>query len=103
MLLVGLTGFGAASLLAATAASVPALVVARCLQGAAAALSVPTALRLLLEAASGVEARRRALAGWSATGAAAGASGFLLGGVLTDIAGWRAVFWVNVPLAAVNY
>jgi MFS family permease len=76
------------------------LVGARCLQGAAAALSVPTALRLLLAAAPGEDGRRRALAAWSATGAAAGATGYLLGGGLTDLAGWRAVFWVNVPLAA---
>jgi MFS family permease len=100
VLLVGLVGFGAASLMAATATSVLALVGARCLQGAAAALSVPTALRLLLAAAPGEDGRRRALAAWSATGAAAGATGYLLGGGLTDLAGWRAVFWVNVPLAA---
>jgi MFS family permease len=101
VLLGGLFGFGAAALLGATATSVAALVAARSLQGAAAAFSVPTALRLLIAAASDEDARRRALAAWSATGAAAGASGLLLGGALTDLAGWRAVFWVNVPLAAV--
>jgi MFS family permease len=100
VLLVGLGCFGAASLLAATATSVAALVAGRCLQGAAAALSVPTALRLLLEAARDEDRRRRALAAWSAAGAAAGASGFVLGGALTDLAGWRFVFWVNLPLAA---
>ena len=100
VLVVGLGLFGVASLLAATAAAVAALVAARCLQGAAAALSVPSALRLLLEATPGEDSRRRALAGWSAAGAVAGASGFLLGGVLTDLAGWRLVFWVNLPLAA---
>jgi MFS family permease len=100
VLLAGLAGFGAASLLGATATSVPALAAARCLQGAAAALSVPTALRLLLAAAGDADGRRRALAGWSAAGATAGASGFLLGGALTQLASWRAVFWVNLPLAA---
>ncbi len=99
VLLAALVGFGAASVLAAVAPSAAVLVVARCAQGAAAAASVPTALRLLTAAAPSGEARRRALAAWSATGAVAGVSGFLLGGVLTDLAGWRAVFWVNLPLA----
>jgi MFS family permease len=100
VLLVGLVGFGAASLLAAAATDVLVVAAARCLQGAAAALSVPAALRLLTAVARDGPARDRALAAWSAAGAAAGASGFLLGGVLTDLAGWRAVFWINVPLAA---
>jgi MFS family permease len=101
VLLIGLAAFGAASLLAATAWSVTGLVAARCAQGAAAAASVPAALRLLTAAAPDEDARRRALAAWSATGAAAGASGLVLGGLLTDLAGWRAVFWVNLPLAVV--
>ncbi|QEC50734.1 MFS transporter [Baekduia soli] len=101
VLLWGLVAFGAASVLGATAGSVVALVTARCLQGAAAAASVPAALRLLSAAAPGDEARRRALAAWSATGAAAGAGGLLLGGLLTQWAGWPAVFWMDVPLAAV--
>jgi len=97
---VGLVAFGAASLLAATSGTVTMLVLARCAQGAAAAASVPNALRLITGGTRD-EHRRRAMAAWSATGAAAGASGFLLGGVLTDLAGWAAVFWVNVPLAVV--
>ncbi len=100
VLLLGVAGFGAASLAAATAVTVPALVAARCAQGAAAAASVPTALRLLTATAPGGDRRRRALAAWSATGAVAGIGGYLVGGVLTDAAGWRAVFWVNLPLAA---
>ncbi len=99
VLLLGVAGFGAASLAAATAVTVPALVAARCAQGAAAAASVPTALRLLTATAPGGDRRRRALAAWSATGAVAGIGGYLVGGVLTDAAGWRAVFWVNLPLA----
>jgi MFS family permease len=100
ILLLGLVGFGAASLLAAVATSVAVLVAARCAQGAAAAASVPAALRLLTASAPDGERRRRALAAWSATGAAAGVSGYLLGGLLTDLVGWRSVFWINLPLAA---
>ncbi|SFT51410.1 Major Facilitator Superfamily protein [Geodermatophilus amargosae] len=99
VLSVGLAGFGAASLAAAVAPSVGVLVAARGALGAAAALSVPTALRLLTAATEEGPARRRALAAWSATGAAAGASGLVLGGVLTDLAGWRLLFWGNLPLA----
>lgn len=47
---------------------------------------------------TGKAARRGALAAWSASGAAAGAMGFLVGGLLAEILGWRAVFWVTVPV-----
>jgi MFS family permease len=100
VLLVGLALFGGTSLLAALGGSVLVVASARCGQGAAAALSVPPALRLLTAVTPDGPARNRALAAWSAAGAAAGASGLVLGGVLTDLAGWRAVFWINVPLAA---
>jgi MFS family permease len=100
VLLVGLALFGGTSLLAAMGGSVLIVAAARCGQGAAAALSVPPALRLLTAVAPEGQARNRALAAWSAAGAAAGASGLVLGGILTDLAGWRAVFWINVPLAA---
>ncbi|WP_456876408.1 MFS transporter [Geodermatophilus sp. SYSU D00710] len=101
VLQAGLVAFGAASLAAATAPSVGVLVAARGALGAAAALSVPTALRLLTAASADEAGRRRALAAWSAAGAAAGATGLVLGGVLTDLAGWRVLFWLTVPLSAV--
>lgn len=99
VLLTGLWLFAAASTLGAVAPSVAALVAARCLQGAAAALSVPAALRLLAVVAPEENRRRRALAAWSAAGALAGAAGFVLGGVVTDLAGWRPIFWADLPLA----
>ncbi len=101
IVMVGLVAFGAASLMAATAASVSVLVAARCAQGAAAGLSVPAALRLVTAAAPDDDRRRRALAAWSASGAVAGVAGYLVGGLLTDVAGWQTVFWINLPLAAV--
>lgn len=105
ILLVGIALFGLVSVAGATAglwggAGLAVVLVARAVQGAAAALSVPSALRLLLAATPDDGPRRSALAGWSATGAAAGASGFLVGGLLVQAFGWPAVFWVNLPLAA---
>jgi len=105
ILLTGIGMFGAVSVLGATAAvwggaALAVVLVARALQGAAAALSVPSALRLQLAATPDESRRHGALAAWSATGAAAGASGFLVGGLLVQAFGWPAVFWVNLPLAA---
>ncbi|MCW2658208.1 MAG: transporter [Jatrophihabitans sp.] len=100
VLVAGLAVFALGSLVAAIAGSLFWLVVARCIQGAAAAGSVPSALRLLSAVTADEDERRRALAAWSASGAAAGACGLILGGVLTDIAGWRLLFWLNLPLAA---
>src|SRR3954454_7778740 len=102
MLLAGLGVFGAGSLFGALAPSLAVLVAARCVQGAGAAVSVPAALRLLAVVAHEPAARRRALGApepaprrrplpaWSAAGAAAGAAGFVVGGVVTELAGWRA-------------
>src|SRR4051794_39577368 len=101
MLLGGTVAFALVGLVGASAQDVIQVVVARGLQGAAAAMSVPSALRLLLDAAPGPAERRDALAAWSASGAAAGALGLLVGGVLADVFGWRAVFWVNVPVGIV--
>ncbi len=101
VLLGGIALFAAGSLCAAAATAVPLLVVGRCLQGAAAAVSVPASLRLLIAATPSADGRRVAMAAWSAAGAAAGASGFVIGGLLTQLSGWRAMFWINLPLALV--
>lgn len=99
IIFTGLAIFTAAAVVGATAPSVAVLTAARCLQGAAAALSVPSALRLLTTITSDGTQRERAIAGWSASGAAAGASGFVVGGVVTYLVGWRAVFWAYVAVA----
>ena len=99
LLVAGLAAFALAGGLGSIAETGWQLVLARAIQGAASALSVPAALTLLLATASEPALRTRALALWSASGAAAGASGLFLGGFLTDMLGWRAVFWVNLPLA----
>ena len=99
IIFTGLAIFTVAAVAGATAPSVVVLTGARCLQGAAAAMSVPSALRLLTTITADGPQRERAIAGWSASGAAAGASGFVVGGVVTYLVGWRAVFWVYVAVA----
>ena len=100
-ILASLALFAAGAAVAATASSATALTVGRCLQGGAAAASVPSALRLLTMVTAEGPARRRAIAAWSAAGAAAGASGFVVGGIITDLTNWRVVFWAYIPLAVV--
>jgi MFS family permease len=99
-IVVSLAVFAAGALLGAVADSAALLTAARCLQGAAAAASVPSALRLLTTLTADGPRRRRAIAAWSAVGASAGASGFVIGGVVTGLTSWRLVFWAYLPLAA---
>jgi MFS family permease len=101
VLLAGLALFAAGSVLCAVAPALSWLVAGRLLQGIAAAVSIPNALVLLIGATEPGRARNRALAAWNATGGLAGASGLLVGGLVTDSAGWRVIFWANVAATAV--
>jgi MFS family permease len=101
VLAAGLLLFVVAGVVGGVAGSGWQLVTARSLQGAASAVSVPSALRLLLAATPRRENRSRALAAWSGAGAAAGATGFFVGGAATEVLGWQAVFWINVPVGIV--
>jgi len=103
ILLVGIVVFGLVSIIGGTAQALPQVLIARGVQGAAAAVSAPSALRLILHATAAGPGRSRALAAWSAVGAAAGATGFLIGGLLTTVLGWPSVFWVNAPVAALLF
>ena len=98
MLIFGVALFGASSALCAAAPNLAWLLVARALQGTAAALLLPSSLAILGSSFSG-EARGQAVGTWSAVGAIAGAIGPVLGGWLIDVFGWRAIFLLNIPLA----
>ena len=74
-----------------------ALVAARVLQGAGAAVIVPVSLALILPEYP-VERRAAAVGTWGAAAALAAASGPPLGGLLVEVADWRWVFLVNLPL-----
>lgn len=97
--MVGVSTFGLASLACAAAQSAGVLIAARVMQGAAAALVLPTALSLLAHANSGDElARARAVGWWSAIGGVVSAAGPALGGILIDSFGWPSIFVLNAPL-----
>ncbi len=94
----GVAAFTAASVLCGLATGTPTLVAARALQGVGAALLVPASLALL--GATYPEGERaRAIGAWAGYGALAMAAGPMLGGYLTDHVSWRAIFYLNVPLA----
>jgi len=99
LLIAGTSLFGVSSLLCALAPSLPVLLGARAVQGVGAALLLPNSLALLNAAYSG-EKRGRAVGIWAAAGAAAAAVAPLIGGWLVDTAGWPAIFYINLPLAA---
>jgi MFS family permease len=99
LIVIGIAIFGIASVCCALAPSLHWLLVGRGLQGIGAALLMPTSLAILGAAFSG-EARGRAIGIWAAAGAVLGAIGPAIGGWLIDTVGWRAIFLINVPIAA---
>lgn len=98
--LAGAAAFAVASLLCGLAPTVPTLVVARMLQGAAGAFLVPGSLALL-QATFHPDDRPRAIGAWSGLAGITTAAGPFLGGWLVDAASWRWVFFLNLPLGAV--
>ncbi|MDL4814949.1 MFS transporter [Actinomadura opuntiae] len=100
ILVAGLALFGVASLAGGLAQEPGHLVAARAAQGVGAAALAPAALALLTATFPAGRARVRAFGVWSAVNAAGGALGVLIGGLLTQYAGWRWVMFVNVPMAA---
>src|SRR4051812_10898534 len=94
----GLVLFALASLACALAPSAAVLIAARAVQGAGAALVAPSALALLVTLEPDGPRRSRALAVWTAAAAGGGASGWVLGGVISGGLGWQWGFAVNVPI-----
>ncbi|OII66302.1 MFS transporter [Streptomyces sp. CC53] len=95
----GLALLGAASAAGALAPSVPVLAAARAAQGVGAALAAASAFALVLLLFPDGAGRHRALGVLAAMGGLGGVTGTVLGGVLTDLLGWRSTFWLNVALA----
>ena len=98
LFIAGVVLFSAASLLNGVAQSSGMLIVGRGLQGLGGALVSPAALSIVTTTFTDGDDRTKALGVWSAIAAGGAAVGLLVGGILTDVASWRWVFFVNVPV-----
>lgn len=96
LFLAGLIGFVLTSLACALAPTSELLIAARLLQGVAAAIVVPASVGLLLGVVT-PEKRSGAIGAWTATNGLGAVLGPVLGGLLVDQFGWRAIFAINIP------
>jgi EmrB/QacA subfamily drug resistance transporter len=95
---VGVALFALASAGCALSPNIDWLIAARAVQGLGGALLVPTSLALL-GAGFPAERRGQAIGKWSAFSAVGAGVGPVLGGWLIQVASWRGVFWINIPIA----
>lgn len=99
----GISLFTAASLACAIAGSPVLLVLARIVQGCGAAAILSVSLALIASQFKQTSKRVAAVGGSSLAIACGGSAGLLLGGILTDLAGWRWIFFINVPVGTIVY
>lgn len=100
--LIGLWLFALFSGLSAAAGSLGVLIALRALLGLSGALLLPTSLAVIAHSYTEPAGRARAMGAWAAISGSALAAGPLVGGVLTDTLGWRAIFLLNVPVALIG-
>jgi EmrB/QacA subfamily drug resistance transporter len=96
---IGVASFGVASALCALAPTANTLIVFRGLQGVAGALLTPASLAVITRTFAGAE-RGAAIGTWTAWSGIATVAGPLLGGWLIEVWSWRAIFLINLPVAA---
>ncbi|MBJ7608161.1 MAG: MFS transporter [Candidatus Dormibacteraeota bacterium] len=99
--IAGIAVFTASSLLGGLAPNGGLLLAARALQGLGGALAAPSALALLMTMFAEGRERYQALGWYTAVSIGGGAVGLILGGLLVQVASWRWVLFVNVPIGLV--
>src|SRR5690242_12717082 len=100
LFLIGLALFTATSAVCGAANGIEMLVAARAIQGLGASMMFATALALISQVTPDRESRTKALAAYGAAIGASFALGPSIGGSLTDLFSWPAIFFVNVPIGA---
>lgn len=100
--LVGFALFALASWLCGNAENLNMLIMFRLLQGLGAALVVPASLAIVNQTFPDTNERSRAIGFWAAAGGMALALGPVFGGTLISAFGWRSIFYVNIPIAALG-
>jgi EmrB/QacA subfamily drug resistance transporter len=98
---LGLVVFAVASVGCALAPGFGVLVAARAVQGVGASMLSPVALAIVVNVMTDPRERARAIGVWAAVFGVSMAAGPLVGGALVSAVGWRAVFWINVPVVVV--
>jgi EmrB/QacA subfamily drug resistance transporter len=96
--MAGVVFFTAASLVCGLAWSPAALLAARVVQGAGAAIMTPTALSIISTTFTEGSERNKALGIWGALGGVGATTAWLIGGPLVDGPGWRWIFFINIPV-----
>lgn len=96
--LAGMTVFVAASFAGGVSQGEGLLLASRALQGAGAAFAAPSALAILMSLYKPGKEQTRAIGWYTVVSASGAATGLLAGGILTSVASWRWVFFVNVPI-----
>lgn len=100
LLVIGLVGFGVASVLCGIAPTTEVLIAARMLQGVAGALLVPEGLAILSAVYTDAAERGAAIGAWTGWGGIVTVVGPFLGGLFVERGFWRGVFFLNIPLIA---
>jgi len=95
---VGLLTFVAGSLLCSLAPSLGWLIAARALQAVGGSMLNPVAMSIITNVFTDPRERAGAIGAWGAVVGISLALGPVVGGVLTETVGWRAIFWINVPI-----
>ncbi len=95
--MAGVSGFGIGSAICALSPTIGVLIVARALQGVSGALLTPAALAIIV-AMFPKEERGAAIGKWTAWGGIGILAGPVLGGEIVDVASWRWIFLINVPI-----
>ncbi|MDQ1576469.1 MAG: hypothetical protein QOH55_1619 [Microbacteriaceae bacterium] len=98
---LGLALFGVGSLLCSVAPTVYWLVVFRMVQAVGGSMMNPVAMSIITATFTDRKQRARAVGFWSAVVGVSMGLGPLVGGALTGSIGWRAIFWINVPIVVV--
>ncbi len=95
---VGLLVFVGGSLLCSLAPTLGWLIAARALQGVGGSMLNPVAMSIITNVFTGRRERARAIGAWGAVVGISLGLGPIVGGALTQTVGWRAIFWINVPI-----